>query len=249
MKKLLPLVALLCIITIVNSCKKGNTGPTGPAGPSFKGVINGYVSVYDQYGSKTYVNLNNIQLTLKGGVTKNADINGYFYFDSVATGTYSIMASGSTFASTMVNNIGFVKDTFFQNIKLSLKPTFNLESFHSYHNTGSEYDSLIITVPADSRPRNLIVFAHNNRSVSNEPGHYLLSYIKSIPATTWGTTNVLVRIHAKEFNNANIFYGEQTYFAAYSYVVGDMSVYVDPATGKEAYNAVGTPLLDSAIAP
>lgn len=254
MKKYLPVILACSIAASIASCKKehGPQGPIGPSGPSFKGVINGYVSLYDQYGSKTYQNLASVQVTLKNNATKNAGANGFFYFDSVSTGNYSITATGTGLATTIINNLGFVKDTFFQAIKLSAKPNFNINTFDAYHNTGSEFDSLVINVPSDTRARNIIIFAHNKPSVSNSPGNYLLSIIKPVPAVAggWPTmSKIVVRIHASELNNANIFYGEQVYFAAYSYVINDMSVYTDPGTGKEVYNAVGNALVDSAMAP
>ncbi len=52
-----------------------------------------------------------------------------------------------------------------------------------------------------------------------------------------------------ELHNANIFYGETAYYAIYSYVVNDASVYADPHTGKKIYTAVGNPIVDSATAP
>lgn len=254
MKKHLPVILALSIIAVIASCQKkqGPQGPAGPSGPSFKGVINGYVSLYDQYGSRTYLNLASVQVTLKNGAAKNADANGYFYFDSVITGNYSITATGTGLATTTINNIGFVKDTFFQAVKLSAKPNFNISTFDAYHNTGSEFDSLVINVPSDTRARNIIVFVHNKASVSNTPGNYLLTIVKPVPAVAGGwpiLSKVVVRIHASELNNANIFYGEQVYFAAYSYVINDMSVYTDPGTGKEVYNALGVALIDSAMAP
>ncbi len=251
MKKILPAVMALCIAFASNSCKKGNTGPAGPAGPSFAGAIKGFVTVYDQYGNTSSASLTNVQLTLKGARTKNADANGYFIFDSVVTGTYHITASGAGLATTLANNIGLVKDTFFQGIKLSAIPTFNLSTFDVYHNPGSEFDSVVINVAPDTRARNLIVFVNKTPDVSNIPGHYVMRMVKPVPvAPAWvTTTKVMFRIHASEFNSANIFYGEQTYFAAYSYVVNDASVYTDPATGKDVYNAVGTALIDSQMAP
>jgi hypothetical protein len=60
---------------------------------------------------------------------------------------------------------------------------------------------------------------------------------------------VVISIPAGDLNNAGLFYGEQVYYAAYSYVVNDASVYEDMATGKNVYNAVGSPLVDSALCP
>ncbi len=250
-KKQLLTILVSGIVLLASSCSKksktGPTGPTGPAGPSFKGVINGHVGVYDQYGINLLSGLENITLTMQGGKTVTADKNGYFIFDSVSTGTYKITAGGTSYATTMVPNVGFIKDTLYQHINLSLKPTFNVESFTAMHNAGSTYDSLIITAGADTRARNCIVFVNNKPAVNNQPGNYLISYVKTINPNTG---IAVLRIPAWELNSAGIFFGEPVYFAAYSYVVNDASVYEDPATGKNIYNAVGTTvLIDSAICP
>src|SRR5437763_1709935 len=108
MRKLYPAIILAsCIIASLGSCtKKGNTGPTGPTGPagptgpSFKGVINGHVSIYDQYGSKMFTGLNGVQLTLQNGIAVTTDATGYFIFDSVVTGSYSVLATGTGLAGT-----------------------------------------------------------------------------------------------------------------------------------------------------
>jgi len=244
----------ICGILFCGSCTKkgstGATGPGGPAGPAYKGAITGYVSVYDEYGNKTIPNFSNFQLTLKGGTTVTCNNNGYYIFDNVATGTYNITASGTGYAPTLVNNIGFVNDTFFQDIKLSAIPDFNLSTFHAYHNTGSLYDSLVITLASDTRARNLIVFVNNTSAVGNAPANNITSYIKSIPTSVWPTTTqVVMKLANTDLNNVNIFYGEETYYAASSYVVNDASVYEDPATGKPVYTAIGTALVDSCIAP
>lgn len=253
MKKTCPYLFAIIISCITLACtKKGNTGPTGatgatgPAGPSFKGVINGHVKLYDQYGSRMLNGTDNIELTLKGGKTISPDSKGYFLFDSVNTGTYSIAALGNNFGTTHVPNVQFLSDTLYLPIAMSAKPTFNLSSFKAYYNQGSAYDSLIISVPADTRIRNCIVFVNNTNTVSSKPANYLLTYVKAINP---GMTTVQMKIHASELNSAGIFYGERVYFSAYSYVVNDASVYIDRATGNIVYNAVGNAIVDSTICP
>ncbi len=254
MKKTTLVISSLIMLCTISSCsKKGDTGPAGPvgpAGPSFTGAINGHVIIYDQYGSRVLNWPNSVQLTLKGGKSTTADSTGYFVFGNVTTGSYTITAAGEGLGGTLVKNIPFLSDTFNTDIALTRKPDFNLAGFTAYHNTGSQFDSLVFAVPADTKARNLIVFVNNKRSVSNDPNNYLLAYVKAIPASSWvGNVNVMLRIPASDLNNANIYYGEQIYFAACSYVVNDVSLYEDPTTGKQVYNAVGTALVDSTIAP
>ncbi|MES2702979.1 MAG: hypothetical protein V4649_10085 [Bacteroidota bacterium] len=241
-------------ILLTASCtKKGNTGPTGPAGPAgpaYTGAISGHVSLYDQYGSKMLVHSALIQLTLKGGRTINPDSSGYYVFDSVATGTYNITVSGHDIGTTIVNNIQSIKDTFYQNIKVSSKPSFNLTSFTASAvpslSTPVSVNSLSFRFPSDVRVRNIIVFAGKDSTVSNDPATYLLAYTKTIAPSM---TQASITVYATDLNYARIFYGETVHYAAYSYVVNDASVFVDPVTGRNVYNAVGTRLTDTTIAP
>ena len=146
----------------------------------------------------------------------------------------------------MLNNFQFINDTLYKDIRLSATPGFSLSSFTASHNAGSGFDSLVIAVVPDTRIRNCIIFVSNKPSVSNAPANYLYTYIKPINANASGIT---VRVPAVDLNNAGIFYGEPVYYAVYSYVVNDASVYEDMVTGNNVYNAVNYPLVDSALCP
>ena len=245
------LLASFSVLLFSSACtKKGSEGATGPAGPSFTGAISGHVSLYDTYGAKQLDGFNTVQLTLKGGATASADANGYYVFNKVTTGTYSIGATASGYAATVVNNVNFLSDTAYQNVSMSQLPNFDITSFISTYNTGSSNDSLIMTFPTDTKVRNLIIFVNNKLPVNNMPGNYQLAYVKPIPVSGWGSaTSLTVRVPSGDLNGVNIFYGQKVYYAVYSYVVNDASVYTDEATGKNVYTAVGTGLVDSTLAP
>jgi hypothetical protein len=247
----IPTLLIISAILFSFSCKKqpgpeGPAGPPGPAGPGYTGAIRGHVNIYDEHGYQVLFGYSDVQLKLKGGKTINADATGHFLFDSVSTGAYSIEVSGVGLASTIVYNIPFVKDTFYQPISISKKPEFQLTSFNAYHNGTSEYDSLVVTFPVDTRPRTWVVFVGADASVSSS--NYLLSYVRTINGSTFQTSAVF-RIHAQEFNNAGLFFGQTAYFAAYSYVINDASVYKGISTGKNVYNAVGNVFTSSASVP
>ena len=108
------------------------------------------------------------------------------------------------------------------------------------------YDACTLTFSSDSRPRNCIVFVGRTRSVSGQPGHYVLAYTKTINPYI---TAPIIQVPVNDLNGVNIYYGEEVYFAACSYVVNDASVYEDYTTGSNVYNAVGTALIDSALCP
>ena len=244
------LLASFSVLLFSSACtKKGSEGATGPAGPSFTGAISGHISLYDTYGAKQLDGFNTVQLTLKGGATASADANGYYVFSKVTTGTYSISATATGFGATVVNNVNFLSDTAYQDIKMSQLPNFDITSFISTYNTGSSNDSLIMTFPTDTKARNLIIFVNNKLPVNNLPENYQLAYVKPIPVSGWSTSSLTVRVPSSDLNGVNIFYGQKVYYAVYSYVVNDASVYTDEATGKSVYTAVGTGLVDSTLAP
>jgi hypothetical protein len=249
-QRYVPVLYIMAACVLFSCTRKGNTGPagqTGPPGPAFKGAISGFVSVYDQYGGKLFNGLKNIQLTLKGGATTLTDSNGHYIFENVATGTYTITVSGAGLGTTVASNVIFISDTLYKDIKLSALPTFNVNALSAHHTPGSHFDSLTISVDIDSRARNVIIFVNNNRLVGHD--NYILSYVKTIPAGTINPFLMMLPIPVTDLNNANIFYGQEVYYAACSYVINDASVYEDITTGKNVYNAVGTAIIDSSVAP
>jgi len=251
LKKNIPAVYTLGIILFLVSCaKEGPTGPTGNPGPAYEGTISGYVSLYDKYGSKATTDLGQVSIVLSGSnVTTNPDAaTGSYSFTSVYTGTYSISAStDSGYAATILYDVSFVSGTLYKDIKLSAIPDSFLTSCSAYYNTGSANDSLVITMQPDTRIRNCIVFASSVSTVNNAPSNYLLYYVVSIPPNA---TSVTLAVPGQDLTNVGFTAGSTVYFAAYSYVVNDGSVYEDPSTGNKVFNAVNfNAITTSAIVP
>ena len=225
----------------------GPTGATGPAGPGYVGVIRGHVRLYDQYGSQVLSGLNTVSISLKNLQSTVADSAGRYLFDSVNTGAYFITAVNAGYAGTRVNNFAFLLDTLYKDISLSAIPSFTPISFSAIYDSVGLRDSLTLSFNSDSRARNCIVFVGNANTVSNATSNYLLSYVIPIPPFV---TTVGFKIPAGALYNVGFLSGKLAYFAAYSYVVNDASVYEDYATGKNVYNAVNSiPAVDSAKVP
>ena len=54
----------------------------------------------------------------------------------------------------------------------------------------------------------------------------------------------------QDLNDVGYTSGTKIYYAAYSYVVGDVSVYEDQSTGRNVYNAVNTnAIVDTTYVP
>lgn len=249
MKKFYPVGMFLLVMAA--ACKKrevvGPQGPVGPAGPSYKGVVTGHVSQYDQYGARIVYNYVPLQVMLQGYDTVATDSLGYFHFDSVMTGTYKMLVEGEGFGTTMVQNVSIVKDTAYQPVSVSQKPGFDITAFEAKRLDATSEVQLTITVPYDSRPRNVLILASKTPNVSGHPSTYLLSYVKAVPVSLSST--VTMRIPMADLNYARIFYGDIIYFAACSYVQNDASVYEDPYTGRDVFTAIGAPMIDTCLAP
>lgn len=252
--KLVALCVVLSVVLLLESCaKEGPTGPTGPAGPAFTGAISGYVKLFDQYGSPVLTDVNYINLSITGTATVPVSTTvsqlpaGYYNFANVTTGTYSISASDTSlttlFAATVVNNINFVSSLTLD-IKLSAVPDSFITGFYSTESVATLNDSLVIHVIKNSRPRNCIVFVNTTPSVTNST--YLIYYVVPVPPNA---TTATLLIPQQDLIDAGVAVNQMLYFAAYSYVVNDESVYED-SYGQNVFNAVYPSFfLDSAVAP
>lgn len=252
--RLLNILTIVCLLFFVACAKTGPTGPTGPAGPSYTGNISGHLSLYDKYGSPILSGFSSASLalssttaTLTNNVPIHPDNSGYYLFKDIKTGSYSIAVTDSGYAATIVGNIPFVVGTLNQDIKLSAIPDSFIKSFTADTGIAGDYDSLTIYTGQEIKGRNCVVFVNSNATVSNANSAHLLTYVIPIDPYIVRTTFLIPR---SDMLNAGIAVGQKIYFAAYSYVVNDRSVYVDFASGKSVYNAVNSnPIIDSAIVP
>ena len=244
----------LVIAMVALSCaKEGPNGATGPAGPTFTGIIQGHVTLYDQYGSPVIGALKKVQLTLLGSSTVlipaiNPDTNGLYAYSPVSTGNYAIMAFDTGYGYTLLNDIQFVSNVINVDVKLSQIPVFSSTSFTSVKALASANDSLVISFAPDTRPRNCIIFVYDAFSYADTTTttNYILSYKKGIAASDTAET---LLVPAQDLYNVGFVPGSTVYYSEFSYVVNDASVYEDTVTGKKVYYAISNPKIDSAIVP
>lgn len=244
---------LLAALLMASCAKEGPTGPTGPAGPSLPGTISGHVKLYDKYGSQVTTNLSKVALYINGSSTAiYPDDAGYYLISkigtvSLTTGSYAITAVDSGYGTTIKNNIQLVSGALNVDMRLSANPDSFITGFQAYHNTGSANDSLVLHVSADTRQRNCILLGYTSPQVNGQPTNYIWSKVVSISPTAPVVTYVLP---GQDLTDLGLASGSKIYFAAYSYVIGDVSVYEDFGTGRSVYNAVNSnAIIDSAIVP
>jgi hypothetical protein len=251
-------VLAVCALSMLFSCaKEGPTGPTGPPGPYYTGNLTGFVSLYDKYGSQVLSGYGRTLVYLTGpnygpAIPNNRDtIKGQYTFTAIKTGTYTLSISDSSinavYAATKIQDINFVSGTFYQDVKMSAIPNQFIAGFASAKSAVSAFDSLAIYVTPEARDRNCIVFVGSNNGINSGITSYLLHYVVPIPANSPGA---ILLIPGQDLANAGLVSGKMAYYAAYSYVVNDASVYEDISYGKNVYNAVNdTSWIDSAIVP
>ena len=249
------LIIALAFISLLTSCaKEGPTGPVGPIGPNYTGTISGHTTLYDQYGNQVLTNLDSTYLTLTGVTVASTavtytDINGAYSFFNTYTGDYMLTANHTGYANTQLNSFPYLLGDLNKDVKMTSVPDSFITSFKTIHNAGSLYDSLVITATPDPLPRNCIIFLNNNSNVNNYYiNGYLLAFVINIAPNV---TTVTKLVPQDALINAGFTSGvSMVYYAAYSYVINDASVYEDLSTGKNVYNAVNAnPIIDSAIAP
>ncbi len=232
--------------------KEGPTGPTGPAGPSLPGSISGHVKLYDMYGSQVTIGLNKAYLYLDGSTTADTVLStGAYSFTTylgvqMVSGNYSITAIDSGYGATIKNNIQLESGALNVDLKLSAIPDSFITSFGAYHPTGAAYDSLAFTFTSDTRQRYCILFANNSPYIGGQPGYYLYSKVLSISPTA---PFVSFNVPKQDLTNVGMLSGHTVYYAVYSYVIGDASVYEDYNSGQNVYNAISGGIADTTSVP
>ncbi|MEI8278933.1 MAG: carboxypeptidase-like regulatory domain-containing protein [Bacteroidota bacterium] len=250
--KSLNAVLTVVLLTCLLSCQKGDTGPAGNngtngtnglPGPAYVGSINGHISLFDQYGSKVLIGLTGIQVSISSNPirTVTTDANGYYSFDSVITGLYTLTAhdtnSGIVYGDSKFQDLQLIRDTLSRDIKLSATANFAPLTFTASSVTAALYDTLTFTFAADTRARSIMIFVNGNSTVNSNPANYLLSYSKAINANA---TSVVFYVPAGDLYNIGFTSGSTAYYAVYGSPVSNNSIYEDFSNGKLIYNSLST---------
>ena len=204
------------------------------------------------YGSQVTTGLNKAYLYLDGSTTADTVLStgGYSFTTylgiQMVSGNYAITATDSGYGATIKNNIQLETGALNVDIKLSAIPNSFITGFSAHHPTGAAYDSLAFTFIADTRLRYCILFANNSPYIGGQPGYYLYSKVLSISPTA---PFVNLNVPKQDLTNVGMISGQTVYYAVYSYVVGDASVYEDFNSGQNVYNAVSGGIVDTTSVP
>jgi hypothetical protein len=242
-------------ILFFSACKKDVTGPAGPQGPpgtAYTGSITGFVSLYDQYGTKQTTNIANINVSIDNTTkTSLTDNSGKYSFSNLSTGSYSLSITDSLYGADKVQNIALLTGQSNHDVKLSAIPTFSLTTVTAIDTIQASVNYVKVrgTIAADTKAREVVVFFGSSSTVSSVPANYVLSYSKAITANS---TSFFILVPVSDLYGAGLTTGSTAYFSVYPAAVSfaSTSTYEDLNTGKTVYNAIGTsPLTANAVIP
>jgi len=238
--------ALICSLTFFSACKKDTTvtGPAGPAGPAYTGIFTGHISLFDQYDSKLFSQLNKVKISIDGtSMSTMTDSTGKFSFPNLSTGTYTLTYSDSTFGTFKAQNIQLLEGTNTRDARLSKIPNFNIDPTLVAVDTitvaakdSTAYVKLRGTIGADTRARTLIVFVGNTSATSADPATYMLTYTKTINGNP-SASSFTIFIPKYDLTNALLTSGSTVYFAVYG-MATSATTYEDLPTGRTVYTAI-----------
>jgi len=234
-------------VIAIAGCKKpkdGATGPagaTGPNGPSLSGTLEGYVDLFDQYGS-LMSNASGVYITIAGKTGTDSTSAGGMFTKSLSTGTYELDLAKTGYGSLKVPSLNFVgggTQYIAGHLQLTQPASFSLSTATSATVTVGGASAVSVTVTpssTDTKARKVICFLSTSSSVSYAPSSYVGTVLINIPANaTTGSGNITTAVA----NSIGITTGTTMYVAAYPISVSNgASTYGDIATGKTVYNNI-----------
>ncbi len=240
---------LVLVAVLFHSCKKdpeaGPAGSQGAAGPSLTGNLEGYVSLWDQYGGRILNSQANDTITLIGTTNKvYTDSTGFYKFQGLSTGVYSISVNKGGYGSTMAQNIQFVGGgNAIANVKLSQPSTTIVPALADSIGAVTGNITIYATLPTTSaQSRTFILYLGNTSSVSSSPATYLNYYTKVVNPGA-NSTRLTFTIPKSDLYNAGFSTGASAYFAAYG--IGatlTASAYIDYNNeGRTVFTALSFP--------
>jgi hypothetical protein len=248
-KLLLPSIVALAAILSLSNCKKDTaTGPAGPQGATgangtaLTGTLEGYVTLWDQYGARILGNQDGDTVALVGTSTKVVtDLNGFYTIPSLGTGSYNIAVSKPGFGSTMVQNIQLagggpaVASTKLSQPSTQVVPAL-LDSIGPVTGNITVYTTLSTT---STQTRTFILFVGNLATTSSSTANYLIYYTKNVNGTKLSFTIPKQDLYDIGFTPAS----STVYFAAYG--IGSSltaSAYTDFTNdGRTVFTALSSP--------
>ena len=247
-------LSLVVLITI-SGCKKEDStdnSTDNTDNDEYPASIVGFLTLYDQYGSKQLTNMEGIEVSVEGSSTKvYTDSAGRYEINGLTTGNYNIdfNDTSNVYGEDKILALQVVSDTVYRDVKLSQVPSFSLNSCSAVDTSIQSVDYIKVVVNAsssDTYTRSVVVFVGTSSNVTSNPSTYLLLYPKSL---TGGNTSCNVTIPLADLYGAGFTSGSTLYVAAYPAAINysSSSSYEDFNTGRTVYNAIGSTAVTTTI--
>lgn len=232
------------ILAILAGCSK-DPGPQGPqgtqgnGGPSLSGNLAGYVSLYDQYGSKLLIGGDSVLVTIASSSDSTyTDSTGKYQFNNLTTGVYDLTFSKAGYGGSKINSQQFTGGgtLYVRDEKLSQIANFNVIGMHDSLNT----TDLLITdsvAAADAKLRSVVVYIGTTPAVSADPANFVNTVFKNIAANA---VSAVIDIPLSDLTNLGFTSGQTVYFATYGIAsnYSAASSYEDFTTGRNVFTAI-----------
>ncbi len=256
MKKFQLVSMLLLIAVAFTNCKKDSTegpqgvqGAQGPAGPLLTGTLEGYVSLWDQYGGRILTSQAGDTVSLIGTNQKvYTDSTGLYKFPGLPTGVYSVALGKPGFGNTMVQNIQLAGGgNTIANAKISQPSTTVVPALLDSIGTLTGNITVYTTLPSYApQTRTFILYVGTTASVSANPATYLEYYTNTVKSTSLKLPFVIPKT---DLYDAGFVTGQTVYLAAYG--IGatlTASAYVDYSNqGRTIFTALSMPAATTSL--
>lgn len=244
------IVTTMIVLAAMISCKKNTTqGPTGPQGPqgatgqsgSASGKIIGFVTFYDQYGTKQKSDTSMVVSIAGTGKTAKVDTSGKYTLSNVSTGEYNLYFSSANYGMGGLPGVSFAGNgsLYVPTVSVSQVPTFSV-TFAGAGASGNIVTLVYNVNSSYSAQRKLAIYANNNASVSDDPQHFTFNTNGFITANQ---TTYTLSLGANIFTSNGYTSGQTVYLKIFpiSYNGFSSSTYQDTLTGKTVYTSINKP--------
>ena len=229
------LVAAVALLFSTIGCKKTSN--------LLSGNLYGFVSLYDQYGSKVYSGINSTSVTLvstSGNILNNTtDNTGKYTYSNITEGQYLLSYTNQGYGSILNAPLGFLGGgNIDHDVKLSAIPNF----FDTLLSAVDTLNTIVLNGTfsgSDTRKRTYVVFVGSTPAVSSAPANYLTYYTGT---ANNNLTTFTQKIPVSDLNDAGFVSGATVYFSVYGAAAdfATASDYEDYTTGRLNFSAVST---------
>lgn len=239
----------------------GPAGPQGPAGPKLKGTVEGYIALFDQYGSRIMTGIKGDTVKIENtGKIAVTDSLGKYRFDSLETGIYTFNFTKAGYGNNSIQGFQFSGNGTAnpRDSRMAKIPDFSVASLVAVDTTVNSVNYVKVSgtlSKGDTKTRTIVFFVGGASTVSSSPSNYVLSFNTTarVQMNNPQGINFSFMIPMDDINNAGFGAGSTLHIAAYGAAsnFNNSSTSVDlSVTGRTNFNALsGSVFRTSVVLP